>query len=554
MEYKIKCPFCNELNEMDHKFCVYCGKELPLDENAFNLLVDVSQDNNDEKEEFIHCPKCNTLNFKDSIECNSCGFLLQKDIIKSFPVSYYSKYQRCPQCGNILYSNTDSCSLCGYDFLELTDEDDEFFKKYPQYEEYEKNLTFFNNKNRNHYYDSFLYQFQKYCQKNNIDLTFSDIGMIKCPECLDYFSFISPHFMKTHECPHCSGEFTFDIIVDDAYCLNCGKPVKKNQTKCSCGYEFTDIKCPKCSAINQYKDKYCISCDEKLWKPYATFPDTPPQGWVYDNKGLIDEKFLKKTLLDKKFFKIDPLKVNPEELHYKYLKQNEIINEICSRWLIVNPNNCKSCKRIIDPLIEECSICNISHNTYDLNNRVKELKAVKNNYVKSERDIEDLSNLKWNWEYGEKEITDYMNSLAPSIGESRSEYSQRLFKEYAENCVILSLIKIEWNIFFDDYCVNCGMRLGPYNYWCPYCSTQKEVSYLSVLFNYDELLPINSTMYFNFIKKVKNICLDHEADLSYFHAGIIECPECSNYFHYFTSDFLASHRCPHCGVNFIIDD
>ena len=43
MVNKIKCPFCNELNEIDYKFCLNCGKELPIGDDKFNLDIDMYQ-------------------------------------------------------------------------------------------------------------------------------------------------------------------------------------------------------------------------------------------------------------------------------------------------------------------------------------------------------------------------------------------------------------------------------------------------------------------------------------------------------------------------------
>ena len=61
MVNKIKCPFCNELNEIDYKFCLNCGKELPIGDDKFNLDIGDNVSNSEdeqttEEQEFINCP------------------------------------------------------------------------------------------------------------------------------------------------------------------------------------------------------------------------------------------------------------------------------------------------------------------------------------------------------------------------------------------------------------------------------------------------------------------------------------------------------------------
>ena len=261
-----KCPFCKKLNEIDNKFCVYCGKKFQLNENASESGVSTNKDElKNAEEESCLCPKCNTLNSKESIECGKCGYLFKKDIEKSFP-HQVRKYRRCPRCGNILPSYADLCNICGYYLSDLkigNESGDGFFKQHPECLEYEKNLDFFKDINSYHDYDDFIFQFKEFCRQNNIDLNSFDEGMVKCPQCSDYFSFISPHFIKTHNCPHCGGEFEFEVSKD-ACCLNCGRPVKDTQSRCPCGYELADITCPKCKTPNSYTNSYCISCANPL--------------------------------------------------------------------------------------------------------------------------------------------------------------------------------------------------------------------------------------------------------------------------------------------------
>ena len=131
-----RCPFCNELNEADHKFCVYCGKKFPLDGDEQSI----------EDKECLNCPACNEANHQDNIECKKCGYLLKEDIKKAFLTSNEREYKRCPRCGNIMLSNSYMCSICGYDFSDLKiqhDSSDDFFKNHPECMEYGKNLDFF---------------------------------------------------------------------------------------------------------------------------------------------------------------------------------------------------------------------------------------------------------------------------------------------------------------------------------------------------------------------------------------------------------------------------
>lgn len=556
MVNKIKCPFCNELNEIDYKFCLNCGKELPIGDDKFNLDIGDNVSNSEdeqttEEQEFINCPACNTLNYQGSIECKECGYLLNKDIKKSFRTSNEKKYKKCPKCGNILFPNDNLCEICGYEFLVIgCDSLDDFLEKHPQYKEYTKNIDFFKDINKFNDYDTFLFQFNEMCVENNINLNWFDVGMIKCPQCLKFFSFISPYFIINHACPHCGNEFDFDS-TEEVYCFNCGRPVKEGQTKCECGYEFVDIKCPHCKTYNLYTNNYCTSCESTLRSYNVIFPHKSPQGCIRDdNNGLLlDMEFLKKELLK------DPYQINDKVytkvLQNGYLKLDKIINEICSRWWIVSPNYCKSCQSKIEPLEDNCPKCNITHHSDHYDNRVKELKTIKNNYTETKRGINELSNLKWTYKLSDTDIKDYLNSLAPVIGESQLEYRQRLFKEYGENNVISYLIKNVWNIYFKNRCINCGGEFEQYNLYCPSCGMKKSVPYLSVLFNKGNVkVEMFLGQYDDFSYNVKKICQDNGGDITYASNGIVSCPKCSNYFHYLTSDFINTQKCPNCGVYF----
>lgn len=178
----------------------------------------------------------------------------------------------------------------------------------------------------------------------------------------------------------------------------------------------------------------------------------------------MDNDILKEELL-KNPFQIDN-KIHTQTLYTEFLKYGKIINEISSRWLIVSPFNCKSCQRKIEPLNYRCPTCNIPHHD-DYDDRLKELKITENNYVETNRDIYELSNLKWTYKLSESDLNDYLNSLAPMIGEIQFEYRERLFKEWWETCAIMHIIRSEWNIYFENICMNCGDEFEPYNLHCP---------------------------------------------------------------------------------------
>ena len=597
MVNKIKCSFCNELNKIDNKFCVYCGKELEIGNGKSDLFSgDVSNSERAQttkEHDFIECPACNALNYKESIECGNCGYLLNENIKKSFHISNdykksfsssdEKKYRKCPKCGNILSSNNNICNICGYEFIVIDyDSSDDFFKN-PIYKEYEKNLDFFKEINKFNDYDIFLSKFNEFCVENNIPLYFSNIGMVQCPQCLKFFCFISPHFILNHDCPHCSYKFDFDsaeeaycancgksvkkhqaicecghemdcVSADEAYCLNCGRSVKANQTVCECGYELADIKCPKCGTAHPYTTSYCTSCGNTLWHPDVVFSQKiTPHGCIYENNNLVlDSTFLKKEAL-KNPYQIND-RIYTQTLHSEYLKHNQIIDEICSRWWIVCQINCKSCLNKIDALKDNCPTCNITHYSDYYNDRVNDLKIIENNYIESERSFNELNNLKWNYKLNETDVADYLNSLSPKIGESQLEYRQRLFREWWEISVILYLIKIEWNRYFNNICMNCSSEFEQYNLYCPSCGMKKDVPILSVLLNDDyvetETIP---RQYDEFSADLENICRDNGGDISYVEDGIVGCPSCSNYFHYLTPDFINTHRCPHCGAHFEIN-
>ncbi|MDO5832884.1 MAG: zinc ribbon domain-containing protein [Methanobrevibacter sp.] len=370
---------------------------------------------------------------------------------------------------------------------------------------------------------------------------------IRCPNCNRLNGI-------TKTCSHCGGQMLTDeqikLIRDnpEPYCLNCGRPVEVGQAKCECGYEFADVKCPECGEINEYTNRFCTDCGIRIWNSLAAFPQNPPKGCILGDKLILDSDFLKRELV-KTPHQIDG-EINAGVLRSHNLRHDKLIDEICSRWWIVSPINCISCNGVMDAFENVCPQCNIVHHVSDDKN-VLELKSIKDNYVKPERDVNELSKLKWTYVLSEDDLGDYFLSLAPMIGESQGEYRQRLFREYGENCVISFLIQCEWNIYFGDNCIGCGGEFEKYRLDCPSCGMKKNVPALSVLYNDDNVeIEAFAGQFDDFSRCVTDVCRDNGADISHIDEGIAQCPQCQNYFHYLTPDFMDSQKCPHCGVHF----
>ncbi len=344
------------------------------------------------------------------------------------------------------------------------------------------------------------------------------------------------------------GEIELISDTSNPHCLNCGRPAETGQTRCECGYEFADFECPHCGERNEYTNRFCTSCGKGLWQSHATFPEVAPRGCRFDDGMILDMDFLKKELV--KTPHQEDGEITAGVLRLQHAPLDKLIDEICSRWWIVSPANCISCKSELDPLENVCPKCNILH--YDSQDKgVMELKTMRDNYVKTERDANELSRLKWTYKLSDTDVGDYFLSLAPEIGESQSEYRKRLFKEYGENCAISYLINCEWNIYFGYACINCGSNLEKYRLDCPSCGMKKNVPALGALFNDDSLeIEKFAGQFDDFSRCVGKACADNGGDVSYYDEGIVGCPECSNYFHYLTSDFMDTQRCPHCGAHF----
>lgn len=246
--------------------------------------------------------------------------------------------------------------------------------------------------------------------------------------------------------------------------------------------------------------------------------------------------------------------VHSDVLISEYLKHVRIITEIASRWLIVSPFSCKNCQSEIDAIRYSCPKCDTVHRNSVYSERISLLKTVGNIYVKPAGSIDELSNLKWTYKLTESDMKDYLNSLAPQVGELQSDYRRRLLREYGENCAISYLIQSDMNIYFKDICMSCGSKFEPYNLYCPSCGKKKEVLALGVLLNNDS--PVEgafSRRYAYFSHEVKSICRDKGGDVQFADEGVVSCPNCSNYFHYLTQDFVDTQKCPHCGTQFMFD-
>ena len=340
------------------------------------------------------------------------------------------------------------------------------------------------------------------------------------------------------------------MISDDEkpYCLNCGRPVETGQVKCECGYEFKDFKCPHCGEMNEYANRFCTSCGKGLWSSSVKFPDAAPKGCVFGDRLILDSEFLERELVKTPHQKNG--EISTDVLHTQHLMHARLIDEICSRWAIVSPSSCISCKGRIDPPQNICPKCGIRH--YGSNDKgIMEIKSMKNNYVKTERDVKELSRLKWTYKISDTDRDDYFLSLEPMIGESQFDYRQRLFNEYGENCAIQFIINCEWDIYFENICINCGANFEKYELNCPQCGMKKNVPALSVMLNDDSVeMERFAGQFDDFSRCLGQVCAENGADTGYIDEGIAQCPGCMNYFHYLTRDFMETHKCPHCGAHF----
>lgn len=261
----------------------------------------------------------------------------------------------------------------------------------------------------------------------------------------------------TKFCIYCGNRLFSDDeikLINDTpkpYCLNCGRPIEAVKEKCECGYEFANIKCPECETENAYFNRFCTSCGEKLWR-FNVYD------YIYEKRlfehHLLDSALpydlrnisvylLNKSRLAKYGSKsLEGISKNLETLKSEDSETDKMLQEICSRWRIASPNYCINCLSILKPSTSNqhlylCPECGTRF--MGMTERVEYLKSEKNYYAKPQFDMPDLKWTSKNKEY-------YLDSLAPSIGESQLEYRERLKWEFAENTYRKELIKREIDI------------------------------------------------------------------------------------------------------------
>ena len=210
----------------------------------------------------------------------------------------------------------------------------------------------------------------------------------------------------------------------EAYCLNCGRTVKKCQRSCECGYELGDVSCPECNTKNAYTNRFCISCGKKLWTSDVYDYRYPERLF---EEHLFNEKLpfaLKNTSLEKRAQKGIGKNLD-KYLNYDLAEQlksvDNNLSEICSRWKVVSPNYCINCLGIISPVQYSCLKCKTHYDE-------KRVGALKTTGYYTNPGFAD-NELKWT----PKNNGGYMRSLAPAIGESLFEYRERLKWEFEEN-------------------------------------------------------------------------------------------------------------------------
>lgn len=242
-------------------------------------------------------------------------------------------------------------------------------------------------------------------------------------------------------CVYCGNKLLDDdkirLILDNPkpYCINCGRIVNKGQAKCECGYEFRIMDCPKCNTKNAYANRFCTTCGEKLWTSnvceinygkirFPLFGD----GFPHELRNTIMHFRYKQGSLN---FPGDSHKIagDVKQLQSDKSMIDNHLNEIISRWKIVSPDYCINCLSIMKPEEYRCKKCGTV-----LPNAEKRIEHVKNK--KYSKPVFDRVELKWNSKFSEN----YLDSLAPAIGESQFEYRERLKWEFAENINLKSWI------------------------------------------------------------------------------------------------------------------
>lgn len=254
------------------------------------------------------------------------------------------------------------------------------------------------------------------------------VDKIKCPSC---------HKMnEVHKfCIYCGHKLLDDkqieLILDnpEPYCLNCGRPIKKGQSKCECGYEFRIMDCPKCNAKNSYTNRFCTECGEKLWTS-----DVCEINYGKIESMIIKDRFpqeMRDTILYLRYkkrlginFPDDFSKIGSDEQQLQSNKSRveDHLSEIFARWKIVSPHYCINCLSIMNVGKYRCKKCG----TF-LPYAEERVNQIKNKKYK--KPVFDIVELKSNSKFSEN----YLDSLAPSMGESQFEYRERLKWEFAEN-------------------------------------------------------------------------------------------------------------------------
>ena len=216
--------------------------------------------------------------------------------------------------------------------------------------------------------------------------------------------------------------------IPEPYCLNCGRPVKKGQSKCECGYEFKAINCPKCNSKNSYTNRFCTKCGKRLWTydvceitydklNYSKYSDNFPHAL---RSTMLYTRY--KVMLTYEFqHDFNALGDSVEELQSNLSKIDNNVYEILSRWKIVSPNYCINCFSIMKPNQYECNCGTVLS---DGEERVDYLKN--KTYTLPTFNIPGI---RWTFKFSEY----YLDSLAPDIGESQLEYRERLKWEFSEH-------------------------------------------------------------------------------------------------------------------------
>jgi hypothetical protein len=391
-----------------------------------------------------------------------------------------------------------------------------------------------------------------------------------------------PHCGKMNEmqkfCIFCSRQMIddsrFELMVEnpEPYCLNCGRPVREDQLKCDCGYGFADITCPGCGVKNEYANKFCPDCGEKLWRHdvhdwgyYESFfksqtfnqevlpslRNTSLYGRCKRNPGLDFPKDGERIVAD-----VDRIRVDVSRMDW-YLA------EIGSRWKIVSPDYCINCLNVMRSEEYSCAKCGFFLGD---KKRVKHLKETKGNYSVPEF---DLIELKWTSKYSDN----FRGSLAPSIGESQFEYRERLKWEFSEvihhkrnllaaiDAIIKSHKKAnaQTNNTHSQRRKPAGgdstrsQRRRPAESNTSRSQRPRQTRRKPVVDDGADIVKERFPYQFqDFSRNIRDICRDNGGDIGRFSDGILGCPKCSNYFHYLSSKFIETHRCPHCGAHFKI--